>query len=177
MQDVGMYRCDGCGEEYRVAGTGAPTVLCSNCEQVASPYGDQLARREYRIGYAKYLEARRQMGDAMNSFEAGRMALARGGFNDAASEFEDCVDHFTNAARGAESDPVGTPCERARKKATCLWQAVEWLSGATYATEQERTTQAQRYRKDAQRRLKAASDYGDLVGPKDLPAAEAAPAP
>jgi len=156
MQNVGTYRCDGCGEEYRVAGSGEPTVLCPNCEQVASPYGDRVARREYRIGYAKYLEARRQMGDAMNSFEADRLPLARGAFNDAASEFETAVDQ------------VGRPSERARKKATCLWQAVEWLSGATYATEQERRSQATRFREDAQQRLEAASDYGDLPGPEDL---------
>lgn len=177
MQEVGLYRCDGCGEEYRVTGRGEPTVLCSNCEQVATPYGDQLAKREYRLGHAKYLEARRQMGDAMDSLEAGQMALARGGFNDAAAEFEDCVDHFTTAARAAAGDGVGGPCERARKKATCLWQAVEWLSGATYASEQDELMQARRYREDAQQRLRAASEYGDLAEPDDLGGAEAITAP
>ncbi|MDS0284194.1 hypothetical protein [Haloarcula onubensis] len=168
MQTREIYRCDGCGTEYRVAGDGRPTVLCSECKQVASPHGDPVAGREYRVGHAKYLEGRRRTTEAMQRFESGHMTLARGGFDDAAGEFEDSVDHFTAAVKQADSDGVRTACERARKKATCLWQAVEWLGGSTYASEQGDTDRAARYREDAKQRLRAATDHGELVAPDEL---------
>lgn len=165
MQTHERYRCDGCGRVYRVTGE---KVLCSECNQVATPHGDPLATREYRLGHAKYVEGRRRTTEAMRRFEAGHMTLARGGFNDAATEFETSVDHFTMATRGAESDAVAETAGRARKKSTCLWQAVEWLSGATYANEQGDMSRATRYREDAQQRLQAASDYGELTDPDTL---------
>jgi hypothetical protein len=168
QQQLETYRCDGCGTEYQVAGAEQPTVLCPDCKQVATPRGDPLARREYQVGYAKYLEARRQMTDALGQFDDGETTLARSGFNDAATEFEDSVEQFRTAARQATSDHVATPCERARKKATCLWQAVEWLSGATYASEMGDTTRVGRYKNDATQRLEAASDYGELPEPATL---------
>jgi len=168
MQTTDIYRCDGCGAEYRVAGEGQPTVLCSECKQVATPHGDPVATQEYHIGHAKYVEGRRRTTEAMRRFKSGHMTLARGGFDDAASEFETSVDHFTAAAKGAKSEALGETCEVARKKATCLWQAVEWLSGATYADEQGDVDRATRYREDAQQRLRAAKDYGDMVSPDEL---------
>ena len=168
MQTTEIYRCDGCGAKYRVAGEEQPTVLCSECEQVASPHGDAVAGREYHVGHAKYVEGRRRTTEAMRRFESGHMTLARVGFDDAAGEFEDSVDHFTAAVSRADSEAVREPCERARKKATCLWQAVEWLGGATYANEQGHMDRATRYRKDAQQRLRAAKTYGDLVDPDEL---------
>ena len=168
MQTTEIYRCDGCGTEYRVAGDRQPTVVCSECKQVASPHGDPVAGREYHVGYVKYVEGRRRTTEAMRRFESGHMTLARGGFDDAAGEVSDCVDHFTTAVSQADSDPVGEACERARKKATCLWQAVEWLGGATYANEQGDMDRATRYRTDAQQRLRAASEYGDLADPGTL---------
>jgi len=168
MQTHERYRCDGCEREYRVVGDGSPTVLCSECDQVAAPYGDPVAGLEYRLGYAKYVEGRRRTTAAMRRFESGHMTLARSGFNDAAEEFETSVDHFTTGARGAVSDDIAERTERARKKATCLWQAVEWLGGATYANEQGDMSRATRYREDAQQRLRAASDYGELTDPDEL---------
>ncbi|MFC6757967.1 MULTISPECIES: hypothetical protein [Haloarcula] len=168
MHTTDVYRCDGCGTEYRVAGEGHPTVLCSECKQVATPHGDSVAGREYHVGRAKYVEGRRRTTEAMRRFESGQMTLARGGFNDAAGEFEDSVDHFTAAVSGAKSESVREACERARKKATCLWQAVEWLGGATYASEQGDTDRATRYREDAQQRLRAAKAYGELVAPEQV---------
>jgi len=168
METGTRYRCDGCGTEYRVAGEGRPTVLCPDCKQVASPHGDPVAGLEYRIGHTKYVEGRRRTSEAMRRFESGHMTLARGGFNDAAEEFEAAVDHFTRAVGHAESDGVTDTSEQARKKATCLWQAVEWLSGATYANEQGDMSRADRYRTDAQQRLRAAVDCGDLTDPEEL---------
>jgi len=168
MTERGTYRCGRCETEYRVAGKGEPTVLCAECEQVASPYGDEMAHREYRLGHTKYLEARRQLTRAMDCFESNNLALARGGFNDAAAEFEAAVDHFTDAAKQAASEGCQERCEQARKKATCLWQAAEWLSGATYATEQGNETQASRYRDDASQRLRAAGEHGDITAPDTL---------
>jgi len=168
MQTTEIYRCDGCGAEYRVAGEGQPMVLCSECKQVASPHGDPVAGREYHVGHAKYVEGRRRTTEAMRRFESGHMTLARGGFDDAAGEFEDSVDHFTTAVAQADSEAVREPCERARKKATCLWQAVEWLGGATYANEKGDMDRATRYRKDAQQRLRAAKAHGELVEPDEL---------
>jgi len=168
MQQLETYRCDGCGTAYHVAGTTQPTVLCPDCKQVATPRGDPMARREYQVGYAKYIEARRQLTEALERFESGETTLARGGFNDAATDFESSVDHFTTAAKRATSDRVAGPSERARKKATCLWQAVEWLSGATYASEKGEPEQASRYKNDATQRLQAAREYGDLHAPDTL---------
>ncbi|WP_324662277.1 hypothetical protein [Haloarcula sediminis] len=168
MQSTETYRCDGCGTTYQVAGEGEPTVLCSECDQVASPHGDAAAGREYRVGHVKYIEGRRRTTEALGRFESGQTTLARGGFDDAASEFEDSVDRFTAAVARADSEPVREDCERARKKATCLWQAVEWLGGATYASEQGDTDRATRYREDAQQRLRAAKAYDDLVAPEAL---------
>jgi hypothetical protein len=170
MSQTDTYHCDGCGAEYQVSGANRPTVICPDCDRVATPRGNETARREYKLGYTKYLEARRQVTEALDRFEAGDMALARGGFNDAAAEFEDCVEHFTTAAARATDDSVAEPAERARKKATCLWQATEWLSGAAYAREQAASEQASTYRADAQQRLRAARDFGDLPEPPRLAA-------
>lgn len=168
MQTTETYRCDGCGAEYRVAGEAQPTVLCSECKQVATPHGDTAAVREYHVGHVKYVEGRRRTTEAMGRFESGHMTLARGGFDDAAGEFEASVEQFTMAVKQADSEAVRDACEQARKKATCLWQAVEWLSGATYANEQGANDQATRYRDDAQQRLLAAKEYGELVAPDEL---------
>ncbi|MBX0303289.1 hypothetical protein [Haloarcula salinisoli] len=168
MEKTEIYHCDGCGAQYRVSGEGQPTVLCSECKQVASPHGDSVAGREYHVGHVKYVEGRRRTTEAMERFESGDLPLARGGFNDAASEFEDSVDHFTSAVSGADSESVREACERARKKATCIWQAVEWLGGATYASEQGDTDRERRYREDAQQRLRTAKEYGELVAPENV---------
>lgn len=170
MEQTDTYRCDGCGAAYSVSGTNRPTIICPDCDQVATPRGNEMARQQYKLGYTKYLEARRQVTEALERFESGDMALARGGFNGAATEFEESVDHFTAAASQATDEPVAEPSECARKKATCLWQAAEWLSGAAYAEEQGASDQASTYRADAQQRLRAAREYGDIQKPNRLTA-------
>jgi hypothetical protein len=170
IQQLETYRCDGCGTEYHVAAGEEPTVVCPDCNQVATPRGDPKARREYQVGHAKYVEARRRLTEALDRFEAGDTTLARGGFNDAATELQTSVDHFRTAASQATSEAVTEPCERARDKATCLWQAVEWLSGATYAAEQGDQSQATRYKNDATQRLQASREYGELADPENLSA-------
>jgi len=162
------YRCDGCETVYQVAGAEQPTVLCPDCKQVATPHSDLMAKREYQIGYAKYLEARRQATAAMRRFESRDLALARGRFNDAATDFEASVCHFTAAMKEATSHSVADSCDLARKKATCLWQAVEWLGGATYASEQGDESRAARYRSDAEQQLAVASECGDLLNSDEL---------
>jgi len=168
MKHIVTYRCDGCGTEYRILGDDQPTVLCPDCEQVATQYGDDAAKRAYRVGYATYIEARRQTTEAMTCFEEDQLALARGSFNDAAVEFEDSVEKFTTALTRADSERLADPAESARKKATCLWQAVEWLGGATYAVEQGETVRASEYKYDAEQRLHAATEYGSLSSPDEL---------
>ncbi|MBV0901114.1 hypothetical protein [Haloarcula salina] len=176
MDRVETYRCAGCGTEYRVLGEPTPKVTCRDCEREAALCGTAAARREYRIGYTKYREARRQLSDAMSLADDGATALARGGFDDAAADFETSVSHFTTAVREAEVESVAESAERARKKATCLWQAVEWLSGMTFASEQGERLRARQHRHDAENRLQAASEYGSLVAPDEaFPAAEAEP--
>lgn len=170
IQQLQTYRCDGCGAEYHVAAAAEPTVVCSDCNQAAKPRGDPNAKQEYQVGHAKYVEARRRLTEAMERFEAGDTTLARGGFNDAATELQASVDHFRSAARGATSDRVSDPCQRARDKATCLWQAVEWLSGAAYAAENGDNSRANRYKNDATQRLQASREYGELPDPDALSA-------
>lgn len=168
MQTTEIYRCDGCGAEFRVVGEQQPKVLCAECNQIAAPHGDAIAEREYRVGHVKYIEGRRRTTEAMERLESDQLTLARGGFDDAADEFEDSVDHLTTAVKQAESDRVGEVCEQARKKVTCLWQAIEWLGGATYANEKGDRDKATRYREDAHQRLLAANEYGELVEPSEL---------
>jgi hypothetical protein len=168
MDEIAIYRCGECGSEYQVLGSGNPTVLCSDCEQVTAPHGDSIAKREYRVGYTRYVEARRRLTEAMDRLEAGETTLARGGFNDAAAEFEDSVDYLTTAATKAVSDDVHEPSERARKKATCLWQAAEWLSGTSYATERGEESRATQFRTDARKRLEAAAEHGELEDPSGV---------
>lgn len=176
MAHVATYRCAGCGAEYRVRGDTQPTVTCRDCEREAALCGPAAARREYRIGYTKYREARRQLSDAMALAENGTMTLARRGFDDAAADFEASVTHFTTAVREAEDESFSGCAERARKKATCLWQAVEWLSGMTFASEQGERVRARQHRHDAENRLRAASEYGSVAGPDEaFPGTEAEP--
>lgn len=176
MDHVETYRCAGCGAEYRVRGDPQPKVVCRDCEREATLCGPAAARREYRIGYTKYREARRQLSDAMSLAEDGAMTLARGGFDAAAPDFEASVSHFTTAVREAEDESLGECAELARKKSTCLWQAVEWLSGMTFASEQGEEIRARQHRHDAENRLRAASEYGPVAGPDEaFPAAEAGP--
>src|SRR6056297_79322 len=125
MEQSQTYRCDGCGSEYRVLGEPQPKVVCRDCDHEATLSGTAAAQRAYRIGYTRYREARRQLSDALSTVEDGEMALARGGFDSAASDFEDSVEKFTTAVREADDDPLAELSERARKKATCLWQAAE----------------------------------------------------
>ena len=168
MEQSQTYRCDGCGSEYRVVGETQPKVVCRECGREATLSGTAAAQRAYHVGYTRYREARRQLSDALATVEDGELALARGGFDSAASDFETSVDQFTTAVREAEADRLAELSERARKKATCLWQAAEWLSGMTYASEQGETARATTYRQDAENRLQAATEYGTIPSPEEL---------
>ena len=168
MEQSQTYRCDGCGSEYRVLGEPQPKVVCRDCDRQATLSGTAAAQRAYRIGYTRYREARRQLSDALETVEDGELALARGGFDSSASDFEDSVEEFTTAVREANDNTLTERSERARKKATCLWQAAEWLSGMTYASEQGKATQASQYRHDAENRLQAATEYGTVSSPKEF---------
>ncbi|KAA9409214.1 hypothetical protein EGO51_05210 [Haloarcula hispanica] len=168
MEQSQTYRCDGCGSEYRVLGEPRPKIVCRDCEREAALSGTAAAQRAYHIGYTRYREARRQLSDALATVEDGEMALARGGFDSAASDFEESVEEFTTTVREADDDSLTELAERARKKATCLWQAAEWLSGMTYASEQGESTQASQYRHDAENRLQAATEYGTVSSPEEL---------
>jgi hypothetical protein len=168
MESAQTYRCDGCGSEYRVLGEPQPKVVCRNCDREATLCGTAAAQRAYHIGYTRYREARRQLSDALSTVEDGEMTLARGSFDNAALDFEASVEEFTTAVREADDDTLADRSERARKKATCLWQAAEWLSGMTFASEQGETDQAATYRKDAENRLRAAREYGTVPRPDDV---------
>ena len=150
-------RCGGSLSQYRLGD--AETVACDDCIYVGVAV-DHTSEPGHRESWT----------EALDRFEAGDTTLARGGFNDAATELQTSVDHFRTAARQATSDDVTDPCERARDKATCLWQAVEWLSGATYAAEQGDRSQANRYKNDATQRLQASREYGELPDPETLSA-------
>ncbi|EMA07728.1 hypothetical protein SAMN05443574_10673 [Haloarcula vallismortis] len=168
MEQSQTYRCDGCGSEYRVIGESQPKIVCRDCEREATLSGTAAAQRAYHVGYIRYREARRQLSDALATVEDGEMALARGGFDSAAADFEEGVEEFTTAVREADDSELAELSERARKKATCLWQAAEWLSGMTYASEQGESTQADQYRHDAENRLQAATEYGTVSSPEEL---------
>jgi len=168
MEAPQTYRCDGCGSEYRVIGEPQPKVVCRNCDREATLCGTAAAQRAYHIGYTRYREARRQLSDALSTVEDGEMTLARGSFDNAATDFEASVDEFTTAVREADDETLADQSEQARKKATCLWQAAEWLSGMTFASEQGDTTQATQYRHDAENRLQAAKEYGTVARPDEV---------
>jgi exonuclease VII small subunit len=168
MQQLQTYRCDGCESKYHVAAGEDPIVLCPDCKQIADRWDGSKAKQEYQIGHAKYTEARRRLTQAVNQLESGKTTLARGGFNDAADELQDSVDHFRTATQTATDHDLTDQCEQARDKATCLWQAAEWLSGASYATEQNNSEKAQRFQRDARTRFEAAAEYGTIPEPDEL---------
>jgi hypothetical protein len=168
MKSLHTYQCGGCEATYHVAAGETPILLCPECKQIANRWDDSNAKHEYQIGHAKYIEARRRLTEAINQFENDKTTLARGGFNDAADELQNSVDHFRVAARSATDDGLHAQCELAWYKTTCLWQASEWLSGASYATEQSNQAQAQRFQSDAHDRFKAASEYGAITAPDEL---------
>lgn len=173
MGNVTVYRCSGCDTRFRIVGETQPRIVCRECDREADLTGNPRARREYRLGHARYVEGRRRFTTGLEKFEDGHLTLARGDLDAAAGEFEQSVDHFTTGTRQAESDHLDDLIERARKKATCLWQAVEWLSGASFAREQDRSTLAAEYQHDARRRIEAARDYGDLCPPSELQGVDA----
>jgi hypothetical protein len=175
MSTSETFRCHGCETEYSVTGPSQPTVICQHCGQVATRYGDGAAIRAYRLGYETYREARRRLTEAMSKLDAGETTLARGGYNDAAGEFERSVEQFLTAQQAAESDRIDDAAGTARKKATCYWQAAEWLSGFTYASERGDRTSAATFRHDVRTRLQVASEYDAPTAPAELAsAAEAA---
>jgi hypothetical protein len=167
MQQLHTYRCDGCESTYHVAAGENPILLCPECKQIADRWDDSKSKHEYQVGHAKYTEARRRLTETIDQLDNNKTTLARSGFNDAADELQESVEHFRTATRSAADTDLHAQCERARDKATCLWQAAEWLSGASYATEQNNLAQAQRFHSDARDRFKAAGEYGTITSPDE----------
>ena len=161
-------RCDGC---QRTAGTTAPArsvVTCPDCGRQRRLCGKCTARREYRLGYVRYREGRRQLTAGLDYYADERWTDARAHIEAAADQFQAAVDHFTTAVGRASRDGVVEPVERARQKTTCFWQAMEWLSGATFSRERSADLLAAKFRHDGRQRLRTAADYGTLVEPSAL---------
>ncbi|MFC6973618.1 hypothetical protein ACFQL1_01385 [Halomicroarcula sp. GCM10025709] len=144
------------------------TVTCPDCGRRRRLCGDCTARREYRLGYATYREGRRRLTAGLDRYTDERWTDARAHIEAAADQFQTAVGHFTTAVGRAETDGITEPCELARQKATCLWQAMEWLSGATFASEQSAELLAAQFRHDGRERLQTAADYGTLAEPTAL---------
>jgi hypothetical protein len=104
----------------------------------------------------------------LDRYGGQRWTDARAHIEAAADQFQTAVEHFTTAVGRVRRDSVAEPCEQARKKATCFWQATELLSGATFAREQSLHRLAEQFRRDGRKRLQAGTEYGSLADPSAL---------
>lgn len=166
--DEVVYRCGGCGAEFRVVSERRPQVVCPDCKVVATPSGDREALSAYHVGYARYQEARRQLGAGLKRYAGGRLVDARALFDGASEDFEVAVEKFRGAATTADTREISELAERGREKATCFWQGADWLSGATYAQEDEISDRAQHFREEAEQKLLDAREYGTVDAPEAL---------
>jgi hypothetical protein len=167
-EETVVYRCGGCDAEFRVVSDRRPRVVCPDCKVVATPCGDREALGAYHVGYARYQEARRQIGAGLKRFAGGRLVDARALFDGASEDFEVAVEKFRVAASTADTPEIRERAERAREKATCFWQGADWLSGATYAQEDDAPDRAQHFREEAEQKLLDAREYGTVDAPEDL---------
>lgn len=170
--DIGFEEGASCqighGRATSAAASREHTVDCPDCGRPLSVSREGLARHEYRLGYAGYVEARRQLTVGLEQYERGRFTDARAHVEAAADGFGTAVGQFTTAVGVVEREELSEHCERARQKATCLWQAMEWLSGATFASERGADELAERFQERACGRLRTAADYGNVADPGDL---------
>jgi len=166
--DEVVYRCGGCGTEFRVVSERRPRVICPECKVVATPSGDSEALGAYQVGQARYQEARRQLGAGLKHYAGGQLVDARALFDGASEDFEVAVEQFRNAANTADTPEIREQAETARKKATCFWQGADWLSGATYAQEDDAPDRAQQFREEAEQKLLDAREHGTVAAPAEL---------
>jgi ribosomal protein S27E len=166
--DEVIYRCGGCDTEFRVVSERRPRVICPECKVVATPSGDREALGAYQVGHARYQEARRQIGAGLKHYASGQLVDARALFDGASEDFKVAVEQFRSAANTADTAEIGDSAETALDKATCFWQGADWLSGATYAQEDDAPDRAQHFREEAEQKLLDAREHGTVAAPADL---------
>lgn len=163
-----IFRCDGCGAEFRVVSAQRPRVVCQDCKVVATPSGDNEALGAYRIGYARYQEARRQIGAGLKQYAGAQLVDARAMFNGASEDFEVAVKKFRKATKKADTEEIRASADSAREKTNCFWQGADWLSGATYAQEEDAAQRATHFREEAEDQLQRAREFGTVEPPQSL---------
>lgn len=159
------YRCEGCQSEFTVESDSEPTIICPECDIVATLCDDSGVIILYRVGYAQYREGRRQLSSAIASLEEERWVNARALCNSGADAFEEAVGKFTRVVDRGDDPSVSEPADSARKKATRYWRAADWLSGTAYAREKRAQDRAQTYQREAEQQIRRAGEFGDLIAP------------
>jgi hypothetical protein len=170
MSETVVYRCGGCRTEFHVGGEVHPTVLCPDCNVVASRRGDADAVAAYRVAYAHYREGRRQLAAGLSAFDEHDWTHARSLFTGAATAFDTAVEEFTEAETRAEAASLAEMTGTARQKATAFWQIVEWLGGTAFARKNDNAERAERFLSEAKQQFQPVSDLGDLTEPDALAA-------
>lgn len=119
---------------------------------------DRSARGCYRVGYARYREARRHLSKGLEHCEAENWGLASSAFTEACQEFGNATDLFTNGQGLAEDEAI---CERnshGRVTATNYWEAAEWLAGFATASGKGNAETRMESREAAERVLRDVRD-------------------
>ncbi|WP_181685042.1 redoxin domain-containing protein [Halorhabdus salina] len=135
---------------------------------VAEIGGDAAAISRYRVGHAHYVEGRRAFTSAMSGFEDHDWMVARGDFERAREEFTTAAEQFATSGRFVDAAQLDEHFERARLKATGLWQAADWLAEAADAFASGDGKEGQAYRQDAESPLETARDLAEPLDPDDI---------
>ncbi|MEF8936738.1 MAG: redoxin domain-containing protein [Halovenus sp.] len=152
---------------------GARPGAVPNAEQIRAAIkeiGDEdTAQSRYRVGYARYMEARRAFTSAMKAFETDEWMIAQTDFTQAAAEFDEAGDEFDTAIRFAEAEESRKYFERAEKKAESLWRAADWLGQSSNAFSSGDGARGQSLRSDAESPIETARELHEPPDPDDFP--------
>lgn len=138
-------------------------------DAIADTGGDDTAFARYRVGHAHYTEGRRTFTSAMQAYEDSEWMMAQSDFTRAREEFEEAAQQFDSSARFADDETFVAHYERAKEKATALWQAADWLSQSASEYSSGAGAEGQQLREDAERPLENAGDIDDPIDPDDWP--------
>ncbi|WP_158855647.1 redoxin domain-containing protein [Halorhabdus sp. CUG00001] len=139
---------------------------------VADIGGDAAAVSRYRVGHAHYVEGRRAFTSAMSAFEDHDWMVARSDFERTREEFTTAADQFATSGRFVDAAQLDEHFERARMKATALWQAADWLAEAADAFSSGDGEEGQAYRQDAESPLETARDLAEPLDPDEITVTE-----
>lgn len=136
-------------------------------EQLADVTPKKSARGCYRVAHAHYTEGRRRLSRGLAECGEENWPIAQTEFEDACGEFAESTDLFMKGQGLAQDAEVTALNDRARERATSLWEAAEWLAGFAMAAEKDDTEKKEHHRQEAGRILDEISEAEPLPEPGD----------